>query len=215
MWLRKALFQIHLWTGIGTGLYVLLVSVSGSAIVFRNELYNAPPARPKVAAGGPRLNAVELRDAVHRAYPGSAISNVFESKDPSQPAEIWFDVKGHKKQRFFDPYTGRDLGNSVPNTIKVLSWMGDLHANLFAGDTGRKWNGVGAAFLTVLCMTGMVIWWPGTANWRRSLLIDWKSNWKRLNWDLHSAVGFWTVSVLLMWALNGVYLDFRNRFSER
>ena len=33
LWLRKAIFQIHLWTGIGLGIYVLLISVSGSAMM--------------------------------------------------------------------------------------------------------------------------------------------------------------------------------------
>ena len=37
-WLRKALFQIHLWVGAGVGLYVVLMSLTGSIIVFRNEL---------------------------------------------------------------------------------------------------------------------------------------------------------------------------------
>ena len=41
VWLRKAIFQVHLWTGIGAGLYVLLISISGSAIVFRNDIYAA------------------------------------------------------------------------------------------------------------------------------------------------------------------------------
>ncbi len=41
LWVRKALFQIHLWTGVGVGLYVLLISISGSAIVFRNEIFEA------------------------------------------------------------------------------------------------------------------------------------------------------------------------------
>jgi len=35
--LRRALFQIHLWTGLIIGLYVVAVCVSGSAIVFRGE----------------------------------------------------------------------------------------------------------------------------------------------------------------------------------
>lgn len=39
VWVRKALFQVHRWTGIGAGLYVLLTSVTGSAIVFRNEIF--------------------------------------------------------------------------------------------------------------------------------------------------------------------------------
>ena len=41
LWLRRALFQIHLWAGIAIGLYVLIVSVSGSMIVFRRELDRA------------------------------------------------------------------------------------------------------------------------------------------------------------------------------
>jgi uncharacterized iron-regulated membrane protein len=37
-WVRRAVFQIHLWVGAGVGLYVALMSVTGSIIVFRNEL---------------------------------------------------------------------------------------------------------------------------------------------------------------------------------
>jgi uncharacterized iron-regulated membrane protein len=37
-WVRHAFFQIHLWVGAALGLYVLLMSVSGSIIVYRDEL---------------------------------------------------------------------------------------------------------------------------------------------------------------------------------
>ena len=36
--LRKAVLQVHLWTGIGLGLYVLVISLSGSVLIFRDEL---------------------------------------------------------------------------------------------------------------------------------------------------------------------------------
>jgi uncharacterized iron-regulated membrane protein len=36
--LRRALFQLHLWMGIGLGLYVFVISLSGSAIVLRREM---------------------------------------------------------------------------------------------------------------------------------------------------------------------------------
>src|SRR4029077_14766511 len=56
VWLRKALFQVHLWTGIALGLYVFAISVSGSAIVFRNELYALLWPGPRVVPiSGPRL----------------------------------------------------------------------------------------------------------------------------------------------------------------
>ena len=41
IWLRRAIFQIHLWSGIGLGLYVVVISLSGSAAVFNRELYTA------------------------------------------------------------------------------------------------------------------------------------------------------------------------------
>lgn len=39
--LKRAFFQIHLWLGIAIALYVLLISVSGSVIVFRREMDRA------------------------------------------------------------------------------------------------------------------------------------------------------------------------------
>jgi len=44
IWLRRALFQVHLWSGIGIGLYVLMISVTGSVLIYRNELFRVSPA---------------------------------------------------------------------------------------------------------------------------------------------------------------------------
>ena len=38
VWVRKALFQVHLWTGLGVGLYIVVISVTGSVLVYRSEL---------------------------------------------------------------------------------------------------------------------------------------------------------------------------------
>jgi len=46
MWLRRAVFQIHLWSGIGFGLYIFFISVTGSVLVYRNELYLAATPDP-------------------------------------------------------------------------------------------------------------------------------------------------------------------------
>jgi uncharacterized iron-regulated membrane protein len=39
--LKRAFFQIHLWLGVAISLYVLVISLSGSVIVFRRELDRA------------------------------------------------------------------------------------------------------------------------------------------------------------------------------
>ena len=38
--IRKLVFQIHLWSGILLGLYVVVVCASGSALIFRNDIYD-------------------------------------------------------------------------------------------------------------------------------------------------------------------------------
>jgi uncharacterized iron-regulated membrane protein len=215
VWLRRALFQIHLWTGIGTGLYVILISLTGSAIVFRNEIYqSAGTGTRTVKVRGAKLSPEELKKIIREKYPSSSLSFVFEGKQPTTATEVWLEQGKEKIQRLFDPYTGQDLGDAVPRSIRVAAWLARLHTDLLAGDTGRKVNGVGAIFLTLLCVSGAIIWWPGTKSWRRSLIVDPRSNWKRLNWDLHSAVGFWTFALIFMWSITGVYLGFPLPFQK-
>ena len=38
LWVRQLLFRVHRWTGLGVGLYVFVMSVTGSSIVHRDEL---------------------------------------------------------------------------------------------------------------------------------------------------------------------------------
>jgi len=207
VWLRKAIFQVHLWTGIAMGLYVVAISVSGSALFFRNMI-NAAAGRKIVAGSGPLLTRDQLIAAAQRAYPQYTVSNVSQGRQTGQEVEITLDRGTKRKNRIFDPYTGRDLGESVPYSVRIISWMLDLHVRLLAGTTGRLVNGVAAIILTLLSLTGAVIWWPGIKNWRRSLTINPRANWKRINWDLHSAVGFWTFAFFFMWSFTGVYLIF-------
>jgi len=209
VWLRKALFQVHLWTGIVLGLYVFVISVSGSAIVFRNELYKAIWPGPRmVAIGSHRLTHNELRDAARRAYPQYQLRWIWDAKQPNQAAEIWMDRKGHKKQRLFDPYTGLDLGESRPYSIQLIAWLIDLHVNLLAGDRGRLINGACAVIVLALAFSGAVLWWPGTERWRRSLTVHTTSNWKLFNWELHNAIGFWMLPIVIMFGFVGFYAGF-------
>ncbi len=133
---REAVFQIHYWIGMVAAAYVFLMSVSGSAIVFRNQLQN------KFSVG----------------------------------------------------------------------WIVNLHENLLLGAAGRFVNGIGALGLILLCLTGAIVWWPGMKNWRRSLTVNWSVHFPRINWDLHSAAGFWCFLFVLMWGVSGFYFVFPRPF---
>jgi uncharacterized iron-regulated membrane protein len=215
VWLRKALFQIHLWIGIALGLYVFVISITGSAIVFRNELYNSLwPAPRIVAISGPRLTHDQLRDAARRAYPRYKLSWIWDARQPNQAIEIWLDRNGHRKERLFDPYTGVDLGQSRPYSIQFLAWLADLHINLLAGKTGRLVNGAGAIFVVVISITGAVLWWPGIQTWRRALTIQPSSNWKLFNWQLHSVIGLWMLPFVFLFGVVGTYAGFPKPFQS-
>src|SRR5579871_703773 len=213
VWLRRALFQVHLWMGIALGLYVVAISVTGSALFFRNAVMESTPGRKVVAGSGRLLTKDELVEAAKRAYPKYTVSSVWMGKEPGLEVEISLRRgEGKPRMRIFDPYTGRDLGEAVPYLLQFISWSLDLHVNLFAGSTGRLVNGVFSILLTLVCLTGAVIWWPGIKTWRRSLTINPRANWKRINWDLHSAIGFWAFAFVFMWAFTGVYLVFPHPF---
>jgi len=211
---RRILFQIHLWTGIAIGLYVAVLSLTGSVLVYRNELYRAFSPTPMVVQGsGEPLDVAALERAARRAYPGYEVTEVRAGETANHAVEIALRRGDDAKRRLLHPFTGEDLGNPVPAGFRFTAWLLDLHDNLLAGDRGRQINGGGALLLLLLGTTGAVIWWPGSATWRRSLRVDWRANWKRLNWSLHNALGIWSVAFILLWGVTGAYLCFPDLFA--
>jgi uncharacterized iron-regulated membrane protein len=214
-WLRKAIFQVHLWTGIAFSLYVFVVCLSGSAAVFNSELYTAFLPKPKVVEiAGTRMAGPKLRAAAQQAYPAATVTRIVDYRQPGLAVVAYLGVGVNASQRFFDPYTGKDLGNARPLGLQMVSWFSQMHMNLLMGYTGRLMNGVGGFVSTLLCLTGLVIWWPGIQRWRRSLTLRFNTYPKRLNWDLHTVVGFWTLALVFMWSLTGGYLVFPKPFDK-
>jgi uncharacterized iron-regulated membrane protein len=210
LWIRKLLFQIHLWMGVGVGIYVVVISLSGSALVFNREIGGKYFHRAiRVASDkGSRLRMFELRQRVQRLYPAYEILTVNEPQNADQPDAVILEDRNKRVERLFDPYSGADLGDPVSTLGHALGWLADLHDNLLSGLTGRTLNGIGSLLLVLLALTGTVIWWPGSKNWRRSTTIQWRARFARVNWDLHSAIGFWSFLFVLIWGISGICLCF-------
>lgn len=206
LWIRKVLFQVHLWIGLGTGLYVVAISISGSALVYLPELTREFSRRTvALAESGHRMSVEELTEHVQRVYPTYEVDNIREAQTPDEPDDVVLERAHIRIERLFDPYTGSDLGNPRSVIARILEWLADLHDNLLAGRTGRLVNGIASCFVTLLSLTGAIVWWPGIKNWRRSTRINWRAHFPRLNWDLHSAIGFWCWFFVLIWGISGIY----------
>lgn len=210
VFLRKAVFQIHLWTGVAIGLYILVVCVTGSALVFRIHMQRAAFAQLFTATAGEPADAATILDRVRDAFPSDRVSGIDAPTD-ARPTTLAYVVRGDTFLTILlDPTTGNILGE-LPDT-SIVRTIQDLHFDLLGGRTGRIVNGAGGILLLVLCVTGLVIWWSGIATWRRGFMIDFRRSWKRINWELHSAVGIWTVALIAMWAVTGVYFVWPSQF---
>jgi uncharacterized iron-regulated membrane protein len=208
---RRVLVQLHLWLGLALGLYVVLLSVTGSLSVLRGDVHGWFVPRT-VAVEGTRLTGDDLRDAVRRAYPQYEVLNVFERRKADTPVIATLQRDGAEVDRLFDPYAARDLGLAYPATTAAVEWVVDLHDNLLAGPTGRRVNGVGAVLFVALVVTGAIVWWPGAGRVRLSAAPGKPAKSARFARRLHSSLGIWGLALILVWAITAVYLTFPDPF---
>jgi len=220
IWLRRAIFQIHLWTGLAIGLYVVVLSLTGSVLVYRIELFGYwGSPRAVLNEQATPLTADQIRAAAERAYPGWTITGVYEGRyqaatqgraarrPPDPTASVMLSRGAETKDRLFDPYTGRDLGDATTRGQRFILWLVRLHDTLLLDrPDGPWWNGLLSLVFTGLVLSGFVVWWPGLRRWKRSLRINVAGGWRRFNWDLHSALGIWLFLFMLLWGISGWYL---------
>jgi len=216
VWVRRAMFQIHLWLGILLCLYALIIGVSGSILVFEEELSRF--AEPQLmqsqtsfkeqVTGG---SFARISRSVKGAYPEWRLDTIY---CPGVVGGNYAALisRASKYRYVFASSADEHLLGVQALDEGWLNWIADLHFRLLGGATGLIVNGVGAACLLLVCMSGAVIWWPGIKTWKHALWVDFRRRWKRINFDLHSAIGFWTLGLMSLWALSGIYFVWPEAF---
>jgi uncharacterized iron-regulated membrane protein len=113
---------------------------------------------------------------------------------------------------FADPASGRIIGE-LPHDGWIQQ-LQDLHFNLLSGATGYVVNGIAASALLAMCVTGVVLWWPGAGRVAQAFVVHTGRGWKRVVWELHGAAGLWALALLLVWCVSGIYLSFPVPFRQ-
>jgi uncharacterized iron-regulated membrane protein len=194
--MRRILLNVHRWVGLVAGVYVVVISVTGAALVFRIDLQRASHPHLFTASEGATADPVAIMDSVARAYPDHRLSGV-DAPTTTRPTYLaYVTSSGTFKTVLVDPVSAHVLGELPERT--AVRMLQDLHFDLLTGRTGRTVNGVGAIALIVLAVTGFVEW--SRRGWQRVTTRSWR--------ELHRTVGIFSVLLLLMWAVTGVYFAF-------
>jgi uncharacterized iron-regulated membrane protein len=201
---REWLFQIHLYTGLVAGLYALLIGVTGSALVFQPQMRDwLDRDLTRVEGSGTRVSAERVLASVRAAHPDFPVMSIRMPNDPQGTFRVSAShMGGH--EYYVNPFTAAIIGEGHPKD-DFLSWLQQLHFNLLSGKAGRVVNGVGGLMLLFLSLSGLVIWWPGKNNMKRAMSINLQARWKRINYDLHSSIGFFTLAFTVIISLTGAY----------
>jgi uncharacterized iron-regulated membrane protein len=189
---------------------VSVVCVTGAVLVYRIELQRALYPQLFAVTSGPLADPADVMDAVSRAYPRHRLAGV-DAPTTSRPAYLAYVTSGRDFLTvLIDPVSTRILGE-LPEHAGLRA-LQNLHFNLLAGRTGRAINGVGAIAILLMCATGAVLWWPGAGRWRRGFGVDFSRARGRVVWELHRALGIWSVGFIVMWALTGAAFAFPAAF---
>ena len=210
LWLRRALFQIHLWLGVLLALYVIVISLSGSILVFQDQIRHA--SLEHVPFNGAHVAPISTVIAeAQKDFPASRLTFITPPlKDTPQWALFLTDAHGKQRTVYADAASGIPLRQQGK---LFIDYVLDLHVYLLMGRTGFILNCAAGIGLLILAMTGAILWWPGVKLWRRGLFVSLRRSWKRINYDTHSAIGIWTLLIVSWWGLTAVYFLFPTKVS--
>ena len=213
VWFRRALFQVHLWTGVGLGLYVLALSISGSILVFEHDVLDDTRKFP--ASSSVPLSFGESVQLAQRAHPDSTLLYIDNRNRNANVVSVLLSSAHGLQVVNVDRFSQRLVDDSVrQQRHRIISFLEELHNQLLSGATGERVNAIGGGLLFLMSLTGIVLWWPGRRNWKRALTVLWRARWPRFNFDLHVALGFWTLLFVGMWGLTGLYFGFPFQFRK-
>lgn len=207
LWIRR----VHLTLALSMGLFLSVLGLSGSVLVFGDEIDRWLRPELRTVSVPNSAEPVELdaavaaaRDAVPGARP--LYLNFPTREDGSYLFWLYAD-DGHFTKAYVDPYTASVLGHTSEHA-GFVGFMHDLHIHLLLGDNGVTVVGILGLGLFVLMATGLYLWWPGWGRVRTALGVKWSASLRRRIYDLHRAAGAWATPLLALTAVTGASLAF-------
>lgn len=221
---------MHLWLGLLLGFFLAVFGITGSILVFYEEIDNVLNADLRIvqapAQGESAYRSLtEIQSAAIAAMPLQAkLGFVDYPADAASSYKFGFVIpttvadEKDQWQVHVDPYTAQVLGKHLIKKAEdifpsaLIPFVFQLHFTLLAGKTGGIIVGIMGVILLFSVLTGLIVWWPLTGRWQRVLNIKRRASVERFNHDLHQTSGFYTFPILFAVLLSGVYMNLPDQF---
>jgi len=204
---RRLIFKLHLYASLIFGAFITILGMTGGIMAFETELADLARARLVYVTPGPRpLSLAEIGAVATNHFTGESIQGFGLATAPNHS----YRVRLRHRTVFVNQYTGGILGEQAgPDGVdKFLNGVHQFHLRLLlrnSADVGRQivsWSGVAMVWLLV---SGLYLWWPAKRariRWSRRTAGSTRPFW----FDLHNAVGIYSVVFLFALAVTGVLI---------
>jgi uncharacterized iron-regulated membrane protein len=208
MKLRPFALGLHRYAGVLAGLLLVVISITGSLLVFNEELdHRLNPQLLHITPQVEQLSIQTIVDIAQTAQPDLKTHRIIVPQKLDRAYEVLMESsKDEYIDVYINPYTGAVLG-SRPYQQTVRRLLVNLHASFFAGDLGWNLAGVCGVAFVLLSFTGAVLW-NGWRSVKQGFKIRWRSPKHLLNYDLHKTVGILSAALLAILGLTGAAINF-------
>ncbi|MGJ1224927.1 PepSY-associated TM helix domain-containing protein [Sphingobacterium siyangense] len=200
---------LHLWLGLAAGIPVIILAITGCVLVFEHDIKelttNYIHVEPRSAEE--QLPPSAIYKAVNHILPDKEIaSSWYNGLDKSVKVSL-----DHSDSLVYvNPYTAEVL--AIVDHEDFFHFMDEGHRYLWMPvKIGQQVVGWSTFIFFILLITGLVLWWPKKWNKRsreQSFSIKWKAKFKRVNYDLHNVLGFYSLTIALVMCFTGLIMSF-------
>lgn len=201
---------LHLWLGLVTGIVMVIVCVTGCLYVFIDEIQSVLNPETNIARQDkPVLTPSQISDAAAKIYPDKKVSYATYRQGKAITVGLGEGRRGNITL-YLHPYTGQLIKKELKEKGQTdfFSFVLSGHRFLWMPyEIGRPIVNYSTLIFVIILISGIVLWWPKkwTKSTReRSFQIKWGASFKRVNYDFHNVLGFYSLLVLLAIALTGM-----------
>lgn len=210
---RKLHRRIHKWLGLSLGLLFCVIALSGSLLVFYDELDQT-------------MNISPTKLQKHTSANFNNALSTLRKQFPDKRGSWRFEVTANAKlipARYYNPTETQHLGfaplmvwlSSDGNSVLrhdfwgqyLMTWLYNLHFTLLLGQTGTWLLGYAGLAILYLLLSGLFAWWPKHGQWQKQLKFKRRPSRIGMLYDWHKLIGLIFIAPLIILTVTGVMLS--------